>query len=196
MNTHSTHRGLVRLCTVVLSCITIAGCRVGPNYHRPDVVVAPEFRHPAPVPAATTDTTSLADLPWWQVFNDPQLQVLVNQAMVNNYDIQVAIARIEQARALFGVARSGNKPYVGYNADGGAASNVIPLSNGIDQVTWGGIAASVSAFWEFDIWGRVRSSKDAARANLYAQEDIRRGVQLMLGQRHRRRLLQTVGAGS
>ncbi len=179
MNTQSTHRGLVRLCTVVLACFTVAGCRVGPNYARPDVKVAPEFRAAEPQPA-TTDTTSLADLPWWQVFNDPQLQALVNQALVNNYDIQVAIARIDQARATFGVARSGNKPQVGYGADGGGAMSPLPLSNSIEQVQYAGISANVNAFWELDVWGRIRSTKDAARASLYAQEEIRRGVQLTL----------------
>lgn len=170
------HREPALLCVAAVSTVLVAGCTVGPAYERPDVPVATEFRSPQAVSTAG----SLADLAWWQVFEDPQLQALVNQALANNLDLKVAVARIEQARALVGVAKSEGRPQLGYTVDGGAAESVLPLSVGVDSVQYAGASAGANFFWELDLWGRVRSTKDAARASLLAQEDVRRGVLLSL----------------
>jgi multidrug efflux system outer membrane protein len=96
--------------TTILSALLSADCTVGPNYHRPPVVTPTSFRFQL----SPAQASSFADLPWWSVFNDPQLQDLINQALTNNFDLQIAVARIEQARALVGVAASEGKPQVGY----------------------------------------------------------------------------------
>ena len=180
MHTHSRVLAFARPCALLLTAVAIAGCQVGPRYARPEVEPAPAFRTTAPTDAPATDTTSLADLPWWELFNDPQLQSLVNQALRNNYDVQVAITRIEQARALVGVAASEGRPQVTYNATAGGAQTAVALSDAVEQAKYTGATFGLNAFWEFDLWGRIRSSKDAARANLYQQEDVRRGIQLTL----------------
>ena len=176
MSKNPQHRGPAPLCALAVASALAAGCAVGPAYEKPEMQLATEFR----APQALSTASSLADLPWWQVFDDKQLQALVNQALVNNLDIQVAAARIEQARALVGVASSQGKPQLGYSVDGGAAESVLPLSTGVDEVEYVGASAGVNLFWELDVWGRIRNTKAAAQADLYAQEEVRRGVLLSL----------------
>ena len=68
----------------------MSACAVGPNYHRPDVQMPDSFRAPSESPQAESQATSFADLPWWQVFHDPQLQELIRTALKQNYDLQLA----------------------------------------------------------------------------------------------------------
>src|SRR5215467_9593898 len=97
---------------MLVVAVTIAGCAVGPEYHRPDVTPPQQFR--SQVGAA--EAGSLADLPWWQVFNDKALQGLISQALAGNYDLKVAVARIDEARAQVAVVRADLYPQVGYQA--------------------------------------------------------------------------------
>jgi multidrug efflux system outer membrane protein len=162
--------------TALLSALLTADCTVGPDYKRPQTVTPTAFRYQV-TPA---DASSLADLPWWGVFNDPQLQSLITEALTNNYDLQVAVARIEQARALVGVAASEGKPQVGYQTFAQGEATLAPLLNRPATVTYGSFGGLLNAAWEIDVWGRIRRSTEAARANLFAQEDIRRGVMITL----------------
>jgi multidrug efflux system outer membrane protein len=78
-----------------------AGCAaVGPNYERPQMPIPTQYRFVE----GTAQAQSLADSPWFQVFDDPTLQTLVREALVNNLDVQLAVARVEEARARAGVA--------------------------------------------------------------------------------------------
>ena len=98
-----------RLATGLLP-VLVAGCVMGPNYKRPEMAQPEQFRSQI----STADATSFADLAWWQVFNDKALQSLISDALAHNYDLQVAVARIEQARAVIGQAKSQGLPQVGY----------------------------------------------------------------------------------
>ena len=147
---------------------------MGPNYQRPQIAQPGDFRFQI----NQSDASSFADLAWWDVFKDPALQALIGDALKNNTDLQVAAARIEQARELVGVARSQALPQVNYDAHGG-----IQKKPGDDQDIGGSYSSAVgllNAAWEFDIWGRIRRATEAARANMYQQEEIRRGIMLTL----------------
>jgi multidrug efflux system outer membrane protein len=163
------------LCALLPGAVA-AGCTVGIDYMKPEIVVPASFRAEEP----TFDAASFADLPWWYVFSDPALQKLVYQALSGNYDVQVAVARIEQARATLDVARAEGKPQVGYDVSAEGAKEVIPQRRSAGSVTYGAFAGLISAAWELDIWGRIRQATNAARANLFAQEDVRHGVILTL----------------
>jgi outer membrane protein, multidrug efflux system len=165
-----------RLSVVLVMAATIAGCKVGPEYRRPDATPPKDFRSQV----ASTEAGSLADLPWWQVFNDKALQGLITQALAGNYDLKVAVARIEQARAQVAVVRADLYPQVGYQANAAREKSFIPLPQLHGNVTYNSFQAAVNAAWELDVWGRIRRSTDAATASLYAQEDVRRGVMLAL----------------
>src|SRR5688500_3484063 len=80
----------------------IGGCTVGPNYSRPTITVPDNQRGAPEAPQAD----SLADIPWWELFNDPVLQQLTRDALRNNYVLRTAAARVEEARTQIGVARS------------------------------------------------------------------------------------------
>jgi multidrug efflux system outer membrane protein len=156
--------------------VTVAGCAVGPEYHRPDATPPKEFRSQV----AAAEAGSLADLPWWQVFNDKALQGLIAQALAGNYDLKVAVARIEQARAQVAVVRADFYPQVGYQASAAREKSFIPLPQLQGNVTYNSFQTAINAAWELDVWGRIRRSSEAATAGLFAQEDVRRAVMLTL----------------
>jgi multidrug efflux system outer membrane protein len=149
---------------------------MGPNYKRPDMAQPEQFRSQI----STADATSFADLAWWQVFNDKALQSLISDALAHNYDLQVAVSRIEQARAVIGQAKSQGLPQVGYGGFAGGERTVTPQENRIDAVNFGSVGGALNASWEIDLWGRIKRATEAARANLFAQEEARRGVMLTL----------------
>src|SRR5580658_10397658 len=96
---------IVNVILVLLAALVISGCAVGPNYHRPAVQTPTVFRAPDDSQRTQTQTTSFADLPWWQVFHDPQLQELIRTALKQNYDLQMAVERVNAARAQVGITR-------------------------------------------------------------------------------------------
>jgi multidrug efflux system outer membrane protein len=161
----------------VLAAGTAAGCAIGPDYTRPAVTQVPAFRG-----QSTAEARSLADVPWWDLFDDGVLKGLIREALASNYDVRIAATRIEQARAQVGVARSQFYPQIGYNfavarSRDPLAAVGIPLTT---DTTTNFYLGALSASWELDIWGRIRRSDEAARANLFATEDARRGVWLSL----------------
>jgi len=183
---------IARALAAVLASTLILGCsvtsepkgiwaklwklEVGPDYQRPGITQADEFRSEV----GPTEAQSLADLPWWQVFNDKALQQLILQALTNNYDLQLAVARVEQARAFVGVTASEFYPQVGYQGLAGREEIFVPLEQSNGNVTFNAFSAALNVAWELDVWGRIRRATEAARASLFAQEDVRRGVMLTL----------------
>lgn len=154
-----------------------AGCTMGPDYKKPDIKTPPaQFRSQL----SPTEASSFADLPWWSAFQDPQLQRLINEAVANNYDVQIAASRIEQARAELGVVRSEAYPQLDYQAGGGGQRTIVQGLQGVGAVDVGFLNGVLNAAWELDVWGRIRRATESARAGLFAQEEIRRGVMLTL----------------
>lgn len=155
--------------------LLLAGCAVGPNYKRPFVNTPIVFRD-AP---ETISTNSLADLPWWSVFKDPVLQDLVRVALTNNYDLNIILARMDQAKALQQQARSQFLPQFDYRGDAAKGRHSFlgsPQPNG--GHTAESYFAGFEAVWEIDLWGRVRRMNEAARANFMATQEGRRAVMI------------------
>src|SRR6201988_5511753 len=88
-----------RIISLFLVSSLVGGCKVGPNYHRPDVQTPAAYHDLNNNPQAQAQAASFADLPWWQVFQDPQLQEVIRTALKENYDLQLATERITAARA-------------------------------------------------------------------------------------------------
>lgn len=158
----------------------LGACTQGKDYQRPEIQTPGTFRTPAGTPVSMTEAASLADQPWWQLFNDPVLQQLIDKALANNLDVAIAAARVDQARAMVGVARSEGMPQVGYQFGGGGTQSFVPLPDAPTDFRYGGVAGGLSAAWEIDVWGRIKRSTEAARARLMADEEVRRGVLLSL----------------
>jgi multidrug efflux system outer membrane protein len=171
-----THAVTRPICAGLISASLIGGCTLGPDYKRPEMAAPATFR----AQITPQEATSFADLPWWSAFNDPVLQGLIAEAVRNNYDVQIAAARIEQARAQLGVVRSEALPQLNYSVDAGAGRAAVQGPRSVEAATVGVIGGAIDFAWEADVWGRIRRSTEAAQANLMAQEDIRRGVLLTL----------------
>jgi len=163
--------GLSLLALAVLWC----GCRVGPRYHRPAVVLPADYRGE---PLETTRAVSLGEARWWHVFGDTQLQQLIARALNENYDVNIAATHIVQARAQLTITRADQFP----NVTGGAEV----LREKTPAQTQGSFelpSSMVNIFridamlaWEVDLWGKFRSATDAQRANLLATQWAARAV--------------------
>ena len=151
-----------------------AACTVGPNYKRP-VLVVPGAYYGQTTPA---EAASIADTPWFDLFRDPALRSLIDEALRNGFDARIAAARVEQARAQYGIAGSQRFPNVGY--EGGYEYGHTSTFATPSDVTGGVIIANVNASWELDLWGRIRRLNEAARAQYLATEEARNGVLLSL----------------
>src|SRR5271156_1968831 len=165
---------LIALMAVLITATFFAGCRVGPNYRRPDVQPPPSFRDLSEIPQVQTQAASYADLPWWQVFQDPQLQELIRTALKNNYDLQIATERINEARAQLAVARSSLFPQIQGNGNfNGGKENV-------QQTKYNFLTLTTDAAFQLDLFGKIRRATEASRAELLATEDARQTVILTL----------------
>jgi multidrug efflux system outer membrane protein len=169
-----------RAIAVLLAAGWITSCTVGPNYHRPAVQVPQNFRAPDPLPAPQAE--SFADLRWWEVFRDADLQQLVRTAIQQNYDLREAVARVEAARANLGITRSDQFPQVGVSGDlqvtrlSRDGAFALPRSFvGSQNRNWGETFLNLMSF-EVDIWGRLRRATESARATLLSTEENRKAV--------------------
>src|ERR1700736_6767855 len=97
---------------VSIAAAVPSACTVGPKKHRPVVQTPAAFHGPSDSQQTQAQAESFADLPWWQVFHDPQLQELIRTALKQNYDLQSALERVTAARAQVGIARSNQFPQV------------------------------------------------------------------------------------
>src|SRR5579864_8860267 len=165
---------LTNLLIVALICGMFAGCKVGPNYHRPLVQTPTTYRDLHANPQLQAQAASYADLPWWQVFQDPKLQELIRTALKQNYDLQIATERINAARAQLAITRSNLFPQVQGNGNfaGGKESNV--------QSKFNFLTLSADAAFQVDLFGRLRRATEAARAQLLATDAARQTVILTL----------------
>jgi multidrug efflux system outer membrane protein len=153
----------------------LPSCAVGPDYTRPDVSRPEGFR----MAEKTAELASVANLPWWELLRDAELQKLIEIALQENKDLKRAVASIEefQARAL--IAKMDFAPQLSNITSsplfGRQASFLFPgFPNPFNYYTQGSLS------WELDVWGRIRRSNEAARADLLAREWNRRAVVLQL----------------
>ena len=156
--------------------VGLASCAIGPDYERPTVPEPTVFRSQ---PLETIDMSSLADMPWWELFQDEQLQALIRTALEENKDLRLAVARVEEARAEVGVTRSDLFPQL----EGDARyerrripSTLIPGLPRDVKLDTDTYALGGSLSWEIDIWGQLRRATEASRARLLASEQARRAV--------------------
>lgn len=163
------------MCLALLSgfSLLLSACAIGPRY-RPPVIESPTAFRGDEMPESNA---SVADLAWWDVFQDPVLKQLIEEALDNNYDLRATAARVEQARYAVGVTRADAMPQIGYQ--GAAERGRHFVGTDVNQ-TGNAFLGAFQMAWEIDIWGRIRRATEASLANLYATEDVRRGVVLSL----------------
>lgn len=169
---HKRADGIAFLGAVLL----LSGCAVGPNYKRPSVESPEVFRN-----RNQSANTPYSDVAWWEVYKDGALRALVWESFTNNYDLRIAMARVEQAEAIAMQARSQFVPSVTYNGTVGRGRNYVAGSGFPNNgSTLNSATVALNAFWEVDLWGRVRRLNESAKAQFLASEEAQRGVRLTL----------------
>src|SRR5882757_5848006 len=156
---------LIHSAVLVIAASLLVGCAVGPNYRKPVVPFPSAYHGPDDHPQDQAQAASFAAVTWWQVFQDSVLQDLIRRALKQNYDLQTATERINQARAQLKVTRSNQYPQVsvtGYGTDERAFSG-FPFKT--KYATYAG-----DATFQLDLFGQLRRATESARAQLLSTE--------------------------
>jgi outer membrane protein, multidrug efflux system len=165
----------------LLSLLVIASCKVSKDTAVPDTSLPVAYRA-----AANSDTTSVAAMPWQEFFADPELKSLIADALARNFDLQVAIKNIEAAELTFRQAKLGNLPQVDlqssavYNRASDNSLNGLSLNQELNTRHIEDYTVAASLSWEADIWGKIRSRKEAALAAYLGTIEARKAVQTKL----------------
>lgn len=157
-----------------LSLVLLAGCAVKPDYQRPAVELPAAWRESA-------DNT-VKDGNWWRVYSDPVLEALVAEALARNSDLARAAARVDEARALVQQSEAAYFPSVDatFNRNrtlSSAATGLLPPGVQRERNDY---RAAINVAYEVDLWGRLRATTAAARADLLASEAARETVRITL----------------
>lgn len=154
--------------------IALYGCAVGPRYSRP------ETQKPVGYVQAISQTDSITNLKWWEVYQDSLLQSLIQTSIDSNLDLMTAVYRVEEAKAILGYNKANLYPFLDYSAMG----RTTEFRNYSEQagVTFSpnmvGLLGNVS--WEIDLWGKLRHATRAAYAELMATEETRKSLYISL----------------
>jgi multidrug efflux system outer membrane protein len=159
---------LLTLSTVLTACI------VGPDYQRPSTDTEDRFR----MTEGASDLPSLANLPWWDLLRDEQLQQLIRTALEHNWDLQRTVASIDEFRARALIAQTDYLPQITAAANAPAGRSAVFLFPGFASPFNYYLLGNLS--WEIDLWGRIKRSTEAARADLLSKKENRRAVTIQL----------------
>jgi len=162
---------------VLLLTLLAGGCTIGPDYQRPALDVPAEWR------LTEQNAKELADTAWWGQFNDPVLGELIATALGENKDLLIATARIEEFAGRYGIVRADLFPQVGASAGYSRGKITESGDNALApgyKATTDSFSANLGAAWEIDLWGKIRRSTEAAKAQFLASEEGRRAVILSL----------------
>jgi multidrug efflux system outer membrane protein len=160
---------------IVAIAVLLSGCTLGPDYRRQTIDTPDAWPTPATAPSVPQE--------WWQGYQDPALDAMIQEALTHNADLRFAIARVDEARASLGVTRADQWPGVSANASAARTrtSEDLPLAipPGVDPIN-NNMRATLDASYEIDFWGKYRRATEAARAELLATQFSRDAVRLAL----------------
>lgn len=186
----SKHGPTSTACRALLTCLTLmlSACKMGPDYVRPETPSADSWR----VKSSTAE--SIANLPWWELLKDAELQNLIRIAITENQDVRTAMSSVDQYRAQLVMTRFDLAPSLSYGGSaflydtsgnattipGGGGAIVIPGEGSKDGTTFSNTVGFGTVKWEIDLWGRLRRAVETSQAQLFAQEENQRAVILGL----------------
>lgn len=175
------HRGFIRTSLGLGLAAVLAGCSLAPVYERPAAPVPSQFPGSSSVTGSGSQVNA-ADLGWQQVFTDPRLNSLIALALQNNRDLRIAIERVQEARAQYGIVDSDRYPTLGVGGNAQITRNPENLraSSSADSITRYYQAGVGMTSFEIDFFGRVRNLSEAAYQQFLATEQARRTVQINL----------------
>ncbi|ABC37082.1 efflux transporter outer membrane subunit [Burkholderia thailandensis] len=160
---HPRARRALSAAVAAAAAVLLAGCAVGPDYHRPDAAIPAAYKE-APPGWKVAQPADRADRgPWWSIYDDPQLNALVDKLNASNQTVAQYAAAYRQARALVAQARASYFPTLGLTASESRASSA--LSSGTTTRTIGNTYnVGLDASWEPDLWGKVSRTVGAQKA--------------------------------
>lgn len=165
-----------KILTTLFLGIVVSSCMVGPKYRRPKLDPAPSYTNKNEF---VTDRDSVLNLKWFRLFGDEVLVNLIDTALKNNLDIKIAIARIEEGRALYGFSKADLFPQIGYSLSASSTNTSNEIGQGeVDTRSTYEALGNVS--WEIDIWGKIRHANRAALNQLLASMEARKAIQSTL----------------
>ena len=170
------------LATAFSFAILLSGCKVGPNYVRPQVTAPPAYRGADNVAVSSADSKSIGDQDWAKVFPESELQELIRTALQNNYDVRIAAKRVLEQQAQLRITRSQQFPSASVGGTGIGADLPSSLGSGLPSGATTTGSFNVSAAWNPDFWGLYRRQTEAARAQLLAQTWAQQAVRVSLVQ--------------
>jgi multidrug efflux system outer membrane protein len=158
---------------------TALSCKITKTYQRPDLNTADLYRN-----QSTTDTTTIASMPWESMFGDTVLKALIREGLYNNLNLKVAVQKINEAQATLGQSKAALLPNLSANANAtrsklSAASLNYPPGTTISTLT-NSYQLGLNTSWEADIWGKLTSAKRAAFNTLLQTDAAKRAVQTQL----------------
>ena len=160
-----------------LFILTLLGCMVGPNYKRPSIETSSSWRF------EEKEAKEVVNTAWWQQFDDPILNELIQNALEENKDVKIAAARVEEFMGRYRTTRASLFPQVGAGASAGRSRVTekapTPLTSATENPA-NDFQVFMNARWEIDLWGKFRRGTQAARADLLGTEEGRRAVILTL----------------
>ena len=160
------------IAVLLLASSLAAGCALGPSYKRPPVTAPAQTRGQV----GPAEAASLADQPWWEVFDDDSLKSLIDDALRNNFDVRASVSRVEEFRARAGITRSELFPQIGYQGEWSRSRQSEFVQPGATPINLHDVNLGLS--WEIDLWGRIRRLSEAALAQYLSTREARRGVLL------------------
>ena len=175
MNTKKIIYGLILL----TSAASLQSCFVAKKYQQPEIEIQDQYKN-----VSTTDSTTLANMPWHQLFTDAKLKVLIQEALDSNLDLLMAVERVNAAEAYYKQGKMGYLPTLSLSANGG---NYELSDNSLSGVSAGGNGPNYENYqlngtisWEADIWGKIRSNKRAFQASYLQSQASRRAIESSL----------------
>ncbi len=164
----------MRVVFIIGLSLLLLSCAMGPDYKRPQTDVEDRFR----MAEGPSDLPSLANLPWWELLRDEQLQQFIRLALEENKDLQRAVATVDEFRARALIAQTDYLPQITAAVNAPAGRSAVFLFPGFASPF--NYYALGNLSWEVDLWGRVRRTSEAARADLLSREENRRAVTIQL----------------
>jgi len=148
--------------------MSVQGCKVGEDYERQEMPVPDTFKQDFPKDSA------ISNIPWWELFKDSVLVELIDSALTNNQDVQIAISRMQEAALQIDVARADYYPLIGYNAYGSSLAN-SEISGLNNQV-----GAGLNASYTVDLWQRIKTQNKIALQNYLASEEAFKSLNIII----------------
>ncbi|MGA9270953.1 MAG: efflux transporter outer membrane subunit [Lutimonas sp.] len=162
-------RFLIGSITLTLALLmSVQGCKVGEDYERQEMPTPQTFSQDFPKDSA------ISNIPWWELFQDSVLVDLIDSALINNQDIQIAISRMQEAALQIDVARADYYPLIGYNAYGSSFAN--SEVSGLNNQAGGGLNVSYTV----DLWQRIKTQNRIALQNYLASEEAFKSLNIVI----------------